>query len=725
MTINSATRKAGPFLGDGIATVFPFTFKVFTKNDVQVTLTNANGTEAALVLDSDYSVTVNADQTVSPGGTIAYPISGSPMAAGYKLTLTGGLPNLQGTSLPNNGPWYPSVIEESLDYSTILIQQLKEVTDRSIKISVSDTPLTPLPSAPARANTVIGFDALGNVVTIPLPSSVGAGDRIPYTLTAGADFTAGVSTQVTLPRDPGSSGNLEVHFDGVPQEFGEWSVAGTALTFAQPIPAFVTEVWGYIGTTLSTQIPPDSSITDAKVTPGAGIQASKLSFDGVALDAFFRQRNSRVATSIAALRALDKTKFNFAFVTGYYASGDGGGGQYCYDAADTVSTDNGGTVIVAADGGRWKLVHTGLISVKQFGVRGDGVADDFALLQSAVDSSHIGTRLRLPLGQYRVSATWVIKGGITIEGESRDSSVATFGCAVVGDATVSPVVKTVAVSTTACPTLKNFSITRALGGTPGTSLVGLETTATDQQVVEDINIWNHGVGLYVHGQLSPYFHRVNTWKCSGYHVKIETTVEPTFYKCRFGRNGAADIASLGYVNIVGTGVDTVSFERCQLNQSGVSTGVIAQFTNYVNANGIINFVGCHVEGWASGGFAADGGSTRVQRIKIVGSTMHQAIPGLQFFISSAGIFDELIISGSSFDADFTLDSLGDVAISGSMFTGASFLVNGGTGAIAGNVIRNPVTAFGAFSHFTITGNSFPNGFDFSGATGTFAQAGNV
>ena len=36
--------------------------------------------ESDLVLDSDYSVTLNADQETSPGGTITYPIVGSPLA---------------------------------------------------------------------------------------------------------------------------------------------------------------------------------------------------------------------------------------------------------------------------------------------------------------------------------------------------------------------------------------------------------------------------------------------------------------------------------------------------------------------------------------------------------------------------------------------------------------------------------------------------------------------
>lgn len=270
MTINSATRKAGPFLGDGVATVFPFTFKVFSKNDVQVTRTDGNGVETTLVLDSDYSVSVNVDQTVSPGGTITYPKTGSPMAIGYKLTLAGGLQNLQGTSLPDNGPWYPSVIEKSLDYTTILIQQLQEKVDRSIKIGVSDTPLTPLPGPQARANELFGFDAVGNPVLYPITASVGAGDLTPYALVAGVDFAPG-ATSLTLPKAPGSPGNIDVNFDALPQDFTQWSVSGQTLSVPGGVPSGVTRVWGYIGSTLSTQVPPANSVDDSKIASPSGL----------------------------------------------------------------------------------------------------------------------------------------------------------------------------------------------------------------------------------------------------------------------------------------------------------------------------------------------------------------------------------------------------------------------------------------------------------------------
>lgn len=95
-------------------------------------------------------------------------------------------------------------------------------------------------------------------------------------------------------------------------------------------------------------------------------------------------RGDQIVNSIAALRLLNKNSASqYAFVTGYYTAGDGGGGHYYLDAADAVSADNGGTIIVAADGARWKLVVEGGVSTRQFG--SNGTSTDTERCQAAID----------------------------------------------------------------------------------------------------------------------------------------------------------------------------------------------------------------------------------------------------------------------------------------------------------------------------------------------------
>lgn len=82
-------------------------------------------------------------------------------------------------------------------------------------------------------------------------------------------------------------------------------------------------------------------------------------------------RGIQVVSSIAGIRALSKSQpSKSAFATGYYATGDGGGGSYTLDESDTTTADDGGSVLVAGDGGRWKLQFTQrTLDLKQFGAR--------------------------------------------------------------------------------------------------------------------------------------------------------------------------------------------------------------------------------------------------------------------------------------------------------------------------------------------------------------------
>lgn len=129
----------------------------------------------------------------------------------------------------------------------------------------------------------------------------------------------------------------------------------------------------------------------------------------------------RIVANIAALRTLPKTGGSiWAFVEGYYAPGDGGGGHYYLDAADTTSADNSGTIIVNPDdGARWKLSYTDSLSVRQFGAKGDGAADDTASIMAAFNvlPSKGGT-LRFPAGRYNYTLlTFDSATGLTLIGE--------------------------------------------------------------------------------------------------------------------------------------------------------------------------------------------------------------------------------------------------------------------------------------------------------------------
>lgn len=140
----------------------------------------------------------------------------------------------------------------------------------------------------------------------------------------------------------------------------------------------------------------------------------------------FIRKSAPVVSSISGIKLLVKNSlYTKAFSTGYYTDGDGGGGAYYLDIADTVSLDNGITTIVAQDGGRWKLAETQKISLLQCGLKNTGQPEDAAnnvlRFQAAINYAYpLGKKLYAPAGVYKFNAG-VLKNsdyfGLNIEGD--------------------------------------------------------------------------------------------------------------------------------------------------------------------------------------------------------------------------------------------------------------------------------------------------------------------
>lgn len=123
MTISSTSRKAGPYIGNGLATQFSFAFKVFSSIDVVAVKTDSLNVESFLVNGDDFNVLLNSNQDTNPGGTITLT---SPLANGFTLTITSSVLPVQPVDFTNQGGFYPKVLNTALDRLTILIQQLYE-----------------------------------------------------------------------------------------------------------------------------------------------------------------------------------------------------------------------------------------------------------------------------------------------------------------------------------------------------------------------------------------------------------------------------------------------------------------------------------------------------------------------------------------------------------------------------------------------------------------------
>lgn len=111
-------------------------------------------------------------------------------------------------------------------------------------------------------------------------------------------------------------------------------------------------------------------------------------------------RNAQYVNSVSILKSLSKVLASkYAVTLGYYSAGDGGGCTYYLDLADNSSLDNGGSIIVAADGGRWKAVTNRPLTLRQWGCKGDNTTDDTARFLACVLA---GQPFHVPAGNFKV-----------------------------------------------------------------------------------------------------------------------------------------------------------------------------------------------------------------------------------------------------------------------------------------------------------------------------------
>lgn len=123
------------YLGDGVTTAFPFTFRIIDATDVKLLLIDADGTETDIT--SDYFVDTNTNTVYYPGyapgaepGLADQP---APVQTGQRLVVYRELPVTQEKDLGEKWPF--NVIELALDKLTMILQQVAGWWDRCLKIS--------------------------------------------------------------------------------------------------------------------------------------------------------------------------------------------------------------------------------------------------------------------------------------------------------------------------------------------------------------------------------------------------------------------------------------------------------------------------------------------------------------------------------------------------------------------------------------------------------------
>lgn len=419
MTISSENRKAGPFTGNGSTTSFPFTFKVFAKSDLQVVRRDANGVEHVLVLDSDYSVTLNADQDNDPGGAVTFPLAGSALPSTQTLTIAGALDYLQPADITNQGGFYPQVVEDALDRAVILVQQLKTLLNGAIQLPIS-TPAGVSTQLPVpEANKILAWNqaanALQNLSTTELATLVA------YGTAKGDIFTGdGATTQFTLASNPGALNNLDVSIGGVTQLPGvdySWN-SGTLITFTsaplngekifvrymQALPFGDVDA-NDVYTTLSGEL--SATATWSAVPAVAG---------NTGLATALNQQQQVLANRTQYLKQLTEgTEFNVLA----YGAGRGKTtteNRTAMQAAITAADTAGGGVVVIPQGIDYGFQNTNMATYPSFaGCANDIVVKDFGIGDADGSGNKAGAQVReftytaqtSPVGMHDGNGRWI------------------------------------------------------------------------------------------------------------------------------------------------------------------------------------------------------------------------------------------------------------------------------------------------------------------------------
>ncbi|HNB44617.1 MAG TPA: hypothetical protein PLL72_10500 [Burkholderiaceae bacterium] len=190
MAISTTVRTAGPFAGTGSLVALPFAFKIFVAADLLVQHTSTSGAVTILTLTTNYSVSLNADQDTSPGGTVTLVTA---HAVGETVMVTSNVSATQPLQLASGGPFLPGQIEDALDRMMIIVQQQGVLGDQTLRLPLGETAPV-LPGAEQRANKALLFGP-GGAPFLGAPASGSAAElalQLASTESGGGASTLGV-----------------------------------------------------------------------------------------------------------------------------------------------------------------------------------------------------------------------------------------------------------------------------------------------------------------------------------------------------------------------------------------------------------------------------------------------------------------------------------------------------------------------------------------------------
>ncbi len=135
--IDDIKRLAGPYTSAGQKDL-AFGFLIFEPTDVYVAKAESADSVITHTLSygSDYTVSMNSDQSATPGGTVTLT---TPIAEGQVVVVGSAIAYTQTTQLTNFSRFPPEIINTALDRIVVQIQQLVEKIGRVVSVPETST----------------------------------------------------------------------------------------------------------------------------------------------------------------------------------------------------------------------------------------------------------------------------------------------------------------------------------------------------------------------------------------------------------------------------------------------------------------------------------------------------------------------------------------------------------------------------------------------------------
>ncbi len=271
MTIQNQSNSI-TVVGTGTATLFSFPFVADSSSDITVSSIATNG-QITLLSPTTYTVNVNSpptNQIWGVGGSVIYPLSGSPLPAGQSLIISRVLPFSQQITTQNQGNYYAQVTEQALDTLEMQIQQLASRTTQFRGIWITGT----LYNAGDIVQDGVNGNSTNNyyICSVSNTSGVWATDLAAgdWAISALAAIPTGVLTLTGDVTGTGSS-PIATTLSSVNSNIGTFSNA-TVTTNAKGLITAISAGSNVSGTVTSVTFTGDGTVLSS--TPSAAVTSS-------------------------------------------------------------------------------------------------------------------------------------------------------------------------------------------------------------------------------------------------------------------------------------------------------------------------------------------------------------------------------------------------------------------------------------------------------------------